>query len=178
MPVVTVGGPPGSGTTTVSKQVAEHLNIRYVYAGAIFREMAKEHKMDLPTFLEYADKNPQLDTELDKQQIKIARMGNVLLEGRISAFLLNREGIDAFKVWLNASLDVRAKRVSDREEKDIKTVKTEILNRENKEVDRFRSLYGFDMKDMGLYNLVLDTSSRPPEVLTKIIVREVRHVTE
>ena len=41
---ITIGGLPGSGTTTVSRILSEKLNLEWISAGKIFRELAKERE--------------------------------------------------------------------------------------------------------------------------------------
>ena len=40
MVVVTVGGPPGSGTSTLCRLLEEALDLKYIYAGQLFRDKA------------------------------------------------------------------------------------------------------------------------------------------
>ncbi|RLE58590.1 MAG: cytidylate kinase, partial [Thermoprotei archaeon] len=63
---ITVGGPPGSGTTTFSKELAKRLSLRYVYAGEIFRKEAKRRGLTLEEFSRLAEENPEIDRSLDR----------------------------------------------------------------------------------------------------------------
>ena len=48
---ITVSGLPGSGTTSLSRYLAEnHGFTNHISAGPVFRERAKEHNMELAEF--------------------------------------------------------------------------------------------------------------------------------
>ena len=48
--LLTLGGPPGSGTSTLANLLKDKLSLHYEYAGAVFRKMAKEKKNDFRRF--------------------------------------------------------------------------------------------------------------------------------
>ena len=50
LPLITVAGGPGTGTTTLCKLLAKRLGVPHVYAGQIFRDMARERGMDVVQF--------------------------------------------------------------------------------------------------------------------------------
>ena len=47
-----------------------------------------------------------------------------------------------------------------------------MLEREDCEADRYRSWYGIDLKDMSVYDLVLDTSALTPQQIVDVIARK------
>ena len=177
MVVITIGGLPGSGTTTIAKLLHnilyKRLCLKYVYTGDIFRNMAKEHGMTLSEFGEYVDKHPEIDRELDRRQVELARADNVILEGRVSGWIIKKNGIEAIAVWLDAPIEVRVQRVSNREKKPIELILKDTIAREASESNRYIDIYGYDMNDMSFYDLVIDTSALTPEEISAIIVREV-----
>jgi cytidylate kinase len=72
-PLVAVAGLPGTGTTTLCRLLSARLSLPHVYAGQFFRQMAKEKSMDLVQFGEYAEQHREVDTELDRRMIDVAR---------------------------------------------------------------------------------------------------------
>ena len=45
--IITIGGLAGTGTTTAAKVLSEKLDVPFVSAGSIFRDMAKERGMSV-----------------------------------------------------------------------------------------------------------------------------------
>jgi len=173
--VVTLSGPPGSGTTTAARLVAAETGLRYVNTGAIFREMARERGMTLNEFGKLANDNPEIDLELDDRQVAIARAGGILLEGRLAGFMVRRAGIPAVKVCLVAPREVRMARVSGRDGLDFGEAMRLSEEREADERTRFIEFYGYDLNDTSIYDLVMDSSRHSAEDICRQIVAMFRN---
>jgi len=78
--LITVSGPPGSGTTTVAQRVAGRLGLELVPGGEVFRAMAAERNMSLPEFGLYVADNPDVDVELDGRLARRARDGGAVVD--------------------------------------------------------------------------------------------------
>jgi predicted cytidylate kinase len=173
---VTISGPPGSGKTTVCKLVAERLGLQAVVSGNIFRQMAKESSMSLSEFGKMCELDPQVDQGLDRRMVEIASaQDDLLLEGRLTAHMLSRHHIPAFKVLLDADLEVRAARVAGREGGTPEQRREEIVEREECEHRRYLSYYGIDIRDRDIYDLVIDTTDLTPVEVADIICEAVAH---
>jgi predicted cytidylate kinase len=171
---VTISGPPGSGKTTVCKLVAERLGLQVVVSGNIFRQMAQESSMSLSEFGKMCELDPQVDQGLDRRMVELAStQDDLLLEGRLTAHMLSRQGIPAFKVLLDADLEVRAARVAGREGGTPEQRRDEIVEREECERRRYISYYGIDIRDRGIYDLVIDTTDLTPAEVADIICEAV-----
>lgn len=165
--ILTIGGVAGSGTTTAAKVLSERLNIPFISAGSIFREMAAEKGMTPVEFGKFAENNTDIDKEIDKRQADLAREAdNLIIEGRLSAYFIDAD----LKVCFTAPLDVRAQRVCEREDKSIELAKTEILAREESEALRYKDIHNIDIKDMDIYDLIINTDSFDPESICEIIL--------
>lgn len=174
MVIVTVGGLPGAGKTTVAKKVAEELGIKHVNIGEIFRGLAEARAMTLEEFGVFAQKNPDVDKSIDAKTIELAKAGGVLLEGRLTGPMLKRNGVQAFQVWLDAPLKVRAERVAKRDGLSFASAVAATQAREKVEWDRYFDIYGIDLRDTSGYDLVIDTSEKTPEAISKEIVAAVK----
>ncbi|HUR70185.1 MAG TPA: AAA family ATPase [Candidatus Thermoplasmatota archaeon] len=174
MTLIAVAGLPGTGTTTLCRLLSPRLSLPHVYAGQLFRAMAKEHSMDVNQFGEYAEEHPEIDRELDRRMIDVARKGGVILEGRMAAWQLREAHVaGALKVLLEAPEEVRARRVAHREGvADWQQVLTQNRHREASEAKRYREFYGFDPNDPRHYDLVIDSSDKTPEHIAELVVNK------
>jgi len=171
MTIVTIGGLPGSGKTTVAKILAEKLRLEYVNAGDIFRNLAAKKGLTLEEFGIFAENNPSVDQTIDKEIVEIAKKDNVILEGRLAGVMCDRNTIKAVKVWLEAPLKVRAQRVAERESKTFETALAEIQVREKSEWDRYYQIYNIDLNDLTIYNMVLDSAPITAQEVADTVVR-------
>lgn len=161
--LITVSGPPGSGTTTAATRVAKVLGLDMFPGGEVFRAMAAEHAMTLGEFGAYAAARPAVDVELDRRLAARAHEGGVVIESRLAGWILRNEGLDGVAVWITCDDDVRAARVAARESITTDQALAENAEREKVEHDRYLALYGIDSRDMSIYDLVLDSGRLAPE---------------
>ena len=80
----------------------------------------------------------------------------------------------ALKVFLDASEDVRAERITGREGGATGERLREIQAREASDRRRYREIYGVDYHDHRLYDAVVETDRRTPEDLAEEIVERAR----
>lgn len=168
--IITIGGPIGSGTTTVAAAAAEHLGLKHIYAGNIFRQMASERGMTLGEFSKFAEGNDEVDKEIDRRQKEMAAKGNCIVEGRLSAHLMQAD----LKVWFTAPLNIRVERVVGREGKDIEVAKQETEAREASEKKRYKAIYGIDIDDLSPYDVVINTEHWNAEGIIAILEMMIR----
>jgi len=172
---ITISGPPGSGTTTVARLLAEKLGYKLISAGEIFRKLASERGMTLEEFSKYAESNPDIDFHIDKLQKEMAeKEDNVVVEGRLSGWMVK----DAFKVWIYADAEVRYRRIAQREGKDIARVKNETKRREELEKRRYKKFYSIDLNDVSVYHLAINSERFKPEDIVEIILKALERYTK
>ncbi|MDI6643618.1 MAG: AAA family ATPase [Methanobacteriaceae archaeon] len=166
--IITIGGLAGSGTTTAAKILSEKMDVPYISAGDIFRQMAAEKGMDILEFSAFAENNINVDLEIDKRQAAIAKeKDNLIVEGRLSAFFVDAQ----LKIWFTAPLDVRAERISQRENKNFDVVKKEIIIREESEAKRYEDIHNINIKNMDLYDFIINTNRFKAENVADIILK-------
>jgi cytidylate kinase len=153
---ITISGPPGAGSSTVSTALGEALDCGVVSGGEVFRELAEERGMSLSQLTAEADASADLDRALDRRLRTIAEKWGTankafVLESRLAGWLAgNRADL---RVWLDAPESVRADRIDDREETE-----SEMLVREVSEAGRYQSYYGIDIRDRSFYDLTINTA--------------------
>lgn len=165
--IITIGGLAGSGTTTASEVLSKRLNIPFISAGSIFREMANEYGMTIFEFSKYAEDNTDIDIEIDKRQADLANnVENIIVEGRLSAYFIEAD----LRIWMIAPLDIRAKRIAHRESKSIELAKEEIQIREKSETLRYLDIHDIDINNFDIYDLILNTNRFKPNSIADIIL--------
>ena len=170
--IITLGGLAGTGTTTTAELLSEKLDIPYISAGFIFREMAAERGMTVLEFSEFAEGNDDIDKEIDRRQAEKAKLAdNLIIEGRLSAYFVDNADI---KLWLMTPFDVRSKRISQREEKSVEIAKDEIIIREKSEALRYMEIHNIDINNMEIYDLIINTDSFNPESISEIIIQTLK----
>jgi predicted cytidylate kinase len=168
-----VSGPPGSGKTTLARLISDKTGMELIYAGQVFRGMAKERGMSLEDFGRLAERDESIDGELDERMVKIAReRDDIILDGRLTGYMTHKNGIPAFRVYVTAEFPIRVERIAGREEKDREQVEKEVHERERSEYERYMKYYGIDIRDTEIYDLVLDSSHMSPEALAERLLHE------
>lgn len=170
METITISGTPGSGKSTIARMLKDRLDLPYVYSGLLFRLIAEKHKISLEEFGTYCEQHDDVDRELDDKQLEILRKGNVILEGRLAGWIAHLNEIPAFKIMIDADILVRAQRVVMREKGTVEQRRKEIEKREESEQSRYKRYYNIDLKNTSIYDLVVDSSDKTPEIIIEEIL--------
>ena len=169
--IITIGGLAGTGTTTLAEVLSEKLDVQFISAGFIFRQMAAERGMSVLEFSEFAEGNDEIDKEIDKRQADIAKSSeNLIIEGRLSAYFVEAD----LKLWLMTPFEVRSKRIAQREDKSVDVAKSEIITREKSEALRYKEIHNIDISNMEIYDLIVNTDSFDPESISEIIIQTLK----
>jgi cytidylate kinase len=167
--IVTIGGSVGSGKSTLAQKIAKRFGMKYVSAGAVMREMAKERGMSLIEYSKYAESDSKVDREIDKRQKELAG-DKCVADGRLSAYLLCAD----LRIWLDAPLPVRAKRVAKRENISEAEAEKQITTREKSERKRYKEIYGIDLDDRKIYDLVINNEKFDADTTLEMISAAVK----
>ncbi len=166
--IITISGFHGTGKSTIARAIAEEFNLRYIAAGDLFRQMAKEKQMSIEEFSKYAEQNPEIDHLIDTRTIDEAKNGNVIIDGLLAAW--KTRTVSNFNILLIASTQTRIERIALRENRPYEEIKNETLIRENIEIERFKKLYDIDLNNYSIYDVVLNTALWSKESIIHVII--------
>lgn len=174
--LVTVSGPPASGTSTLCNSISEEIEAKVISAGDIFYELANEKGMTPKEFSELAEKKPEFDREIDntiKERMTEHYNGNtdfrnLIVDSRLAGW--HGREISDLQIYLKAPIDVRYQRLDERDENV-----EQIEKREESERSRYMEHYGIDINDLSVYDLVIDTSVFSEDEVRKITLTAVRN---
>ena len=166
-PVVAISGPPGSGKTTIAHRLSEATSLRYWSNGEYFRKLAADRGITFQEFHKYAESHPEIDKTLDEQARKEAEKGSVVLDGRLSGWITR--DLASLKVYLTAPLDVRLQRVMTRDHLKREEALASIRQRETSNKQRYMRLYNYDVDNMEIYDIILNTGTWELEDVLEIL---------
>ncbi len=172
--IITVSGPHGSGKSTHAKALASALQLRYVSAGKLFRELANERKMSLETFSNLAAEDPTMDRMIDDRTIDEAKKGSVVIDAQLGAWIL--KDLADVKLLIVAPDEVRFRRIAQRDGISTSSAKKETIARESIQKHRYRKYYKIEVDDLSIYDLTIDTSQYPIEKTKSIIIEAVQNL--
>jgi cytidylate kinase len=169
---ITVSGPAGSGKSTLAASLAEELGVEHVSGGDVFRELASERGLTPLELNRQAEEDDSIDRDLDRRLRAIARERDALvLESRLAGWMAGDHA--EFRLWLDAPLPVRAKRIANREQKPVETAREETEARAESEALRYREYYGIDIDDLSIYDLVVNTARWSPAGVRELVLAAV-----
>lgn len=163
---IAISGKSGCGNTTVSTLLAKKTGFPMV--NFTFRQMAQERGVDFWTFCEMAEKDDNIDRELDKRMVEMAmQTENSILGSRLAIWNMQEADL---KVYLTASDEERARRITKREGGTIEEQLEITRRRDTNDTERYKRIYGIDNNDTSVADLVIDTEGKTPEEIVDIIL--------
>jgi cytidylate kinase len=167
---IAISGKSGCGNTTISRLVADALELRVV--NFTFRGLAQEKGMELAELLEKAAKDDSWDREVDKRQVAMAReSGGCVLGSRLAIWVLPEADI---KVFLTARPETRASRIQKREGGSLEDIAAFTASRDRQDRERYLRLYNIDNDDFRFADLVIDTDDLHPMRIAEMIIDKLR----
>lgn len=162
--VICIAGLTGCGKSTVARQLAKKYGLKHLSGGTALKKLAIEmgyqpHEIgwwetsEGVKFLKHRLKDSKFDKQVDEQLLKWAERGNVVLDSWTMPWLFK----GGFKVWFEASPNVRARRLAKRDGISKKEAVEAINEKDEKTRRIYYDLYGFKLgEDFSPFNLILD----------------------
>jgi cytidylate kinase len=163
---IAISGKSGCGNTTVSKLLAEKLNLQFI--NFTFRNLAVERGVDLNEILSLAANDDNYDKEIDTRQVAMAREAKTgcVLGSRLAIWMLTEADM---KVYLKAEDDSRVRRIQKREGGNFDNVKAFTKERDTNDTARYKRIYNIDNNDYSFADLIIDTDKYMPQEIVEII---------
>ncbi|HUV08857.1 MAG TPA: cytidylate kinase family protein [Spirochaetia bacterium] len=167
---IAISGKSGCGNSTVSRLVAQSLGLRLI--NYTFHDMAKEIGISFKQMCELAEQDALYDLRLDQKQLDFAVEPGCVLGSRLAIWLLKEADL---KVYLAASLKVRAQRISEREGQSFKELFRETRERDKRDRGRYIKLYHIDIDECNFADLIIDTEHMSPFEIADQIIKEMKN---
>ena len=172
--IITISGALGSGKSTIMKMLANRLGYETYSTGNAQREIAKRYGVTTLELNHIADKNPDIDKEIDGVFASLSNTGKkYVIDSRLAFKFIP----SSFKIKLNVDVNEAAKRVlndtSRTSEVQCETqeqMASILRERRASEVTRFITTYGVNIDDESHFDLVVDTTDKTPDDICDIIL--------
>lgn len=167
---IAISGKSGCGNTTVSRLVSEALG--YEMINFTFRTLADETGKDFWEVCRLAEVDDSYDLEVDRRQVEMAlATENCVLGSRLAIWMLKEADL---KVYLDATIEERARRIAEREGGTVAEQMEKTLERDANDTARYKRLYEIDNSDTSIADLVIDTTVLSAEAVAERIIKEVQ----
>ena len=163
---IAISGKSGCGNSTVSRIVAQQLGLRVV--NYTFKDLARDRGLGFEEVCRLAETDTQFDLTIDRMQVSLAEEGRCVLGSRLAIWLLRAT---ALTVYLEAGLEARAERISRREGIPLDLAREKTSQRDRRDHDRYKRLYGYDVDDYAFADLVIDAEAFDQEAVADLIVK-------
>jgi cytidylate kinase len=171
---ITVSGVSGAGKTDGAKALAKAFKLRYVSAGEIQRQVAKERGISLEEQVDI--RGPEIDHAMDERSLKLAMQGNVVLDGRLTGWATGKWA--DVKIWYECPLKVRAKRVTRRDNIPFKESFKNLKERDKDDREKYLKLYGIDSFDRSIYDIKINNEKLTKRQAKTVPVKLVKEFLE
>ncbi len=180
---ITLTGNLGSGKSTISKIFAKDYGYEVYSTGRVIREFAEERGISVLEMNKLMSEDPKYDHMIDQRSAEISRTrkdDNIFYDSRLAWHFVDR----AFRVFLTVSLDVSVDRIMGDSRGNVEKYdcfedcKEKLKARVAEEDKRYKELYHINYFDFSNYNLILDSTACPADILAAVMHDEEREYDE
>ncbi|KKW30903.1 MAG: Cytidylate kinase [Candidatus Uhrbacteria bacterium GW2011_GWD2_52_7] len=176
--IIALSGLAGSGKSTIKSMLAKRLGYKAYSVGDLRGKMALDRGITIDQLNDIGMEHDYTDKDVDNYQTQLGKQeDNFVIDGWLSWFFIPH----AVKVFLSVDPDEGARRIYEakknnpqarKDEPDypsVEAAKAAIAARTASNASRYKKWYNADFLDLSHYDLVIDTTSNPPEEVVRII---------
>jgi cytidylate kinase len=169
----------GSGKSTYCRLLNEKYQFEVYSTGKVQRELARQMNMTTLELNQLMCSDKKYDNMIDDATTRISRENinkDIIFDSRLAWHFVEH----SFKVFVSVSLEVAAARVMNdqrgAEEKysSLEEAKKLLAERAATERMRYKDIYNLNYMDFSNYNLVIDSTYCPPDLIVEIILQEAK----
>ena len=172
---IAVSSLSGCGNTTATHNVGETLDLQVV--NYTFRDLATDLELTFEDIQAQAEQSRVFDYLTDLKLIRASLQPKVIVGSRLAAWLVDAD----LRVWLQAPLETRAKRIFRREPDrypSYEAVLYRTLQRDEQNRKRYLQLYGIDINDRSDFDIIINTEKLTAEQVSSLIVAAARWASQ
>ena len=169
--IITLSGDIGGGKSSVAAELQQLTGYDIIGTGKIQRAIAERRGLTTLELNKVSQTDKSVDEEIDSYVVELGKTQDCLImDSRLAWHFIP----SAFKVFLAVAPEVGAQRVFNASRRDENNPNIELTLKNNQhrqqlEDMRFRKLYNISFRDHGNYDLVIDTSNMPPNIIAQKI---------
>jgi CMP/dCMP kinase len=169
--IIALSGDIGGGKSSVATALQQMTGYEIIGTGAIQRTIAQQRGVTTLELNKISQTDRSIDDEIDNFVINLGKTRNqLIIDSRLAWHFIP----DAFKVFLSVEPLIGAERVfnasrSDEHNPSLQATLENNAKRQVFEDERFYKLYGIRFREPSNYDLVVDTSYAPPELIAQNI---------
>lgn len=176
--IITIAGKLGSGKSSAAKKVASMLSLEHFSSGDFLREVAAGRGLTIKELMIAAESNPQIDHDIDQVLQGKSSAENLIIDSRLAFYWIP----ESFKVYLEIDPDIAANRMlidldtnESRQQSEhalnIEEMKTNMIERHESDIRRYKKLYDINHTDHKHFDLVINTGL--PENNLEVVVKKI-----
>lgn len=179
---ITICGKPGTGTSTLLKQLEQFLHGYEVHScGDLMRQIAKDAGFDnVGEYTKSLDDDEEPDLLVDMRVGELAvKHENLVIEGRIAHLAMLKFGKRQpdLKILLYCDPDIAAERVAEREGISLGDARIQNSRRDEDDMLRFEAGYGYrDVYGPVGFHLCINTGVMDQALTAQVVASAIRSV--
>jgi cytidylate kinase len=167
--IICIAGLTGVGKNAVGEIVASKLGYRLVCP--TFKDLASREGISLLEFQKKAASDHGIDKKFDVELRRGVQGGNCIVTTWLGPWMIKKADL---RVKLVATDDVRAKRISEREKITLGQAMAHIKERDSQNQKRYMDVYGINITEESVFDMVMDTSKISQQEAAEKILRRAK----